>query len=319
MVVSIYRSHAVGAEAKRVFASTVAAVLVACAPAAPSDRSVPDVADATSSPMVATGDSSFAPVRGFSRPRALRHVRVLAGRIGPRAGGSRAYHRAVRYVEGRLQRYGWEAEVDRFRLPQGGRSANVIATSGSASGKTVVLGAHLDTVRRSPGANDNASGTAVLLELSRILAGTRFAPRLVLVAFGAEEEQPRGGHHYGSMRYARQLRAGRRPAARAMASIDMIGKRAPLIVGWTGTGKRTMVRALLRSAERADVRADDLVVGDVSDHVPFARVGVPAALLWTGFEPNHHEPTDVVSGVDPPALRNAGEVVLGAIRRLLRR
>ncbi len=104
-----------------------------------------------------------------------------------------------------------------------------------------------------------------------------------------------------------------------MASVDMVGKEAPLVVGWVGSGPRGVVGAALRSASRAGVGAEAEVLGDVSDHVPFARIGVPAALLWTGLEPNYHSPTDVVSNVDPAALRNAGDVVLGVVRALLRR
>ena len=245
-------------------------------------------------------------------------VRVLAGRIGPRPAGSGADRRAERFISRTFAAAGWDTEVDRFGLPHGGTSSNVIATWGPAGRRTVLIGAHRDTVEGAPGGNDNASGVGTILELARVLADTRLAPGVTLVAFGGEERQPDGTHHLGSERYAGQVVAGRRPPVLAMASVDMIGKNAPLIVGWLGDGDPRMVRVVLRSAEGAGVAAAAHDLGDVSDNGPFEMIGVPAALLWTGLEPAYHSPADVVSNVDIAALRRAGNVLIGVIRRLLR-
>jgi Peptidase family M28 len=58
-------------------------------------------------------------------------------------------------------------------------------------------------------------------------------------------------------------------------------------------------------------------LGDISDHGPFALAGMPAAFLWTGFEPNHHQPTDVVRNVAPRSLRRSGEALLELVDRVL--
>jgi hypothetical protein len=70
------------------------------------------------------------------------------------------------------------------------------------------------------------------------------------------------------------------------------------------------VAALLRAARTTGVAAREAVLPDWSDNGPFERAGVPAALLWTGNEPNHHRPTDVVRNVNRKALRAVGVLLL---------
>jgi Peptidase family M28 len=99
-----------------------------------------------------------------------------------------------------------------------------------------------------------------------------------------------------------------------MVSADMIGKPRAFIVGWIGIGPRAAVRAVVSAARRVDVAARAERLGDWSDNGPFERAGMPAAFLWTGFEPHHHEPTDRVGNVAPRALRRAGRLLVELIR-----
>jgi hypothetical protein len=243
----------------------------------------------------------------FFTAKAFDHVRALAGRIGPRPAGSSGYRRAIRYVQKEFRELGYRSRIVPFELPTGDTSWNVVSDWPSSEQQRILIGGHLDTVAGSPGANDNASGVAVTLELARVFAGTPEANRIRFVAFGAEEEQPAGGHHFGSAAYAKRERPS------AMVSVDMIGLDRSLIVGWMGIGKRRTVAALLRAARMTGVAAREKVLPDWSDNGPFERAGVPAALLWTGDEPNHHRPTDVVRNVDRKALRAAGTLLLGFV------
>ena len=245
----------------------------------------------------------------FSETGAHRHVEALAGGIGPRPAGSSAYRSATRYVLAELTDLGYRARRLPFRLPQGGRSWNVAASWPGSGAPNVLLGGHLDTVPDAPGGNDNASGVAVLLELARILAGTEETVGLRLVAFGAEERQPTSDHTVGSTDYARSLSRSVRDGIEAMVSVDMVGKDRPFIFGWLGQGSRGAAALLRRAADDANLPGRVRAVGDVSDHSPFARVGIPAALLWTGDELNHHQPSDTVRNVDPGSLTNSGRVL----------
>jgi hypothetical protein len=256
------------------------------------------------------------PAEAFSTEDAMGHVRRLAGGIGPRPAGSAAYRRAMQYVRTEFDGLGYDTSIQGFRLPQGGRSWNVVALPADQDEVHLLLGAHLDTVRGSPGGNDNASGVAVLLELARILAPAP-VPGLALVAFGAEEFQPVGGHHIGSAAYVHRMSPSERDALEVMVSADMVGKARPFIAahlrGTAVAGARELARAVRASGSRASVRT----LGDISDHGPFALAGMRAAFLWTGDEPNHHRPTDAVKNVAPRALRRSGEALLALIDRVL--
>jgi Peptidase family M28 len=256
------------------------------------------------------------PAESFSTDAALGHVRKLAGGIGPRPAGSAAYRRAMRYVRTEFEELGYDTSIQGFRLPQGGRSWNVVALPAGQGEVRLLLGSHLDTVGGSPGGNDNASGVAVLLELARILAPAPI-PGLALVAFGAEEFQPVGGHHIGSAAYVNRMSGAERDALELMISADMVGKARPFFAahlrGTPAGGARELARAARASGSRASVRT----LGDISDHGPFALAGMRAAFLWTGFEPNHHLPTDVVRNVVPRGLRRSGEALLELIDRVL--
>lgn len=250
----------------------------------------------------------------FSALRAMRHVRVLAGRIGPRPAGSAAYRRAVRYVLEELSGYGYETRRSVFAVSPNVKSSNVIGRWPGGGPHSVLIGAHLDTVRGSPGANDNGSGVGTMLELARYFAGRPQAPAVRFVAFGAEEYQPNGKHHIGSAAYVRRMDAAERSELEVMVSADMIGKARPFIVGWMGIGPRAGVRAVVSAARRVNVAAHRERLPDWSDNGPFERAGMPAAFLWTGFEPNHHEPTDRVGNVARRALRRAGRLLVELIR-----
>jgi Peptidase family M28 len=256
------------------------------------------------------------PAGEISGGRAFRHVRILAGRIGTRPARSPAYRRALRYVRRRLDALGYQATVMAFPMPGGGRSWNVIAEWPGAEA-SVLLGGHLDTVPGSPGGNDNASGVAVILELARVLAETEEALGVSLVAFGAEEQQPEGGHHIGSEALAESLDRAERDRLDTMISVDMIGKLHHYVVGRVDGTSRAAARSLAEAIRDQGYGARVAALGDISDHVPFARAGVPAALMWTGDEPNHHQPTDVVGNVARRALVRAGRVLVRLVTEAL--
>jgi hypothetical protein len=268
-------------------------------------------------PPRAPGRAVAAP-EAFSADAAYLHVRRLAGRIGPRPAGSAAYGRAARYVRGRFEALGYAIRRQGFPLPQGGRSWNLVARWPGDGEVRLLIGAHLDTVGGSPGGNDNASGVAVLLEVARILAEAGGPPRgLALVAFGAEEFQPGGIHHLGSDAYVDRMAPAERAALEMMVSADMIGKVRPFISASLQGTPRRAARVLARTARASGFRANVRALGDISDHGPFARAGMAAAFMWTGFEPNHHLPTDVVRNCRPRALVRAGTVLLRLVEERL--
>jgi Zn-dependent M28 family amino/carboxypeptidase len=149
-------------------------------------------------------------------------VRALAGDIGPRnvwAPGS--LDRAAAYIEARLAAGGRGVERQEYRV-RGQAVANLELKAASEGGEVVVVGAHYDTVRASPGANDNGSGVAILLQMARRLGGRRGERGLRFVAFVNEEPPFFQTADMGSLRYARRCRErGERVAA--MLSLETLG------------------------------------------------------------------------------------------------
>jgi len=177
-------------------------------------------------------------------------------------------------------------------LPNGSQSGNVWVGPIGTGGDVLLLGAHIDSIATSPGADDNGSGVVILLEVLRRLAEQPpLGVQVVVIAFGAEEYVPGFDHHYGSTTAAAEMEAlGTLPDF--MMSVDMVGMGETLrSTPYTG-GDRSFAADLVGLA--ADVGID-LVLhprGDISDHVPFARAGVPSVLLLRGDNPGYHTPAD---------------------------
>jgi len=153
-----------------------------------------------------------------------RHVSALAGGIGERnvwRPGSMAA--AVGYIRTAFEEAGYEVNIQSF--PSRGLSVNnleAVLPGHGAADEIIVVGAHFDSVAGSPGADDNASGVAALLELARLLAGTALPRSVRFVAFANEEAPFFYGDEMGSNRYAARAQAqGER--VEAMLSLETLG------------------------------------------------------------------------------------------------
>jgi hypothetical protein len=249
-----------------------------------------------------------APLGRFGATRAMVHVRRLAGPIGVRLRASPGEHRGQRYVKKRLRALGYRVFVQKFGV-DGATSRNVVAMWPGAKRYPVVIGAHIDTVAGSPGANDNASGVAVMLEVARLVAGRPEARWVKFVSFGAEEYGSDGRHHVGSQTFVDRLgRRGRRRLA-GMLSVDMVADGRPLIVGTAGIGPRVVSYSFLQKARRAAVKSVYRTTCDCSDNGPFELAGIPAAFIWSGSEPDYHSSSDLPANLSKRDLRRSGRAV----------
>jgi aminopeptidase YwaD len=261
----------------------------------------------------------------FDRDRALAHVRVLAGRIGPRLATGPAFREAAAYVQRQLVRAGYQVSRQRFGVPAGdswgvpvaaGTSANVVGRPPGfdPTSPYLVVGAHLDTVAVAPGAEDNASGVSVLLEVARLAQrkGTRLPT--VLVAFGAEEPRGPGDalHHFGSRAYVDRMSAAER--LRGMVSLDRVGVggRVPVC---TGPLSPPRVRdELLAVARRRGIPTGSCGVNTSSDHWSFEKAGHAVARLGSTPYAGYHSAGDVPSVVGGDQLGRVGRLIWGWLR-----
>ena len=257
----------------------------------------------------------------YDAARVDRHVRALAETIGPRSAGSAAERQAASYIADELKSIGLSTEIQPFQVIGGSGSywsANVVATKPGVNARygTIYIGAHYDSVPGSPGANDNASGTAVLLELARLLANRELKPRLVLIAFGAEEVGLRG-----SSAFVRQLAPLERETSLGMLNLDCVGYGTHQMVATSFGTDTALVDRVVAVATRLGLEIERGPYLGNSDHAPFANAGIPAAFVATRDAgklcgPNYHQPTDTSNTLDAVQMEHVGRIVLAAAEDL---
>ena len=278
--------------------------------------------------------------------RLTRDIAALASGIGAR---DRAHPdglaRAAAHVHAAFAAAGGTAFRQAFSVA-GATYENVIARFGPERGPLVVAGAHYDAVEGSPGADDNASGVAGLIELSRRF-GAAPPPVPVELAAYTLEESAFATDQMGSARHAQGLRAAGADV-RLMVSLEMLGYYAdapgtqqapdPRLLDVYGTaGNFVMVvgrpeDAAWTSRIESEMRrhggipvhainAPREVPGiDLSDHRNFWDAGFPAVMITdTAFyrNPNYHTPDDTPGTLDVRRMAGAVDAIEAALRAVM--
>lgn len=225
----------------------------------------------------------------------------------PRATNSqRATARA--YLADQLSMLGWSPQQHVFN-----NGINVYATIPATTGSEpeIIVGAHFDTVTGSPGANDNASGTAVVLAVARYLQDVpcRRAP-VTVVLFDLEETGLFGSRAFAGTKTPAQVRA--------VHTIDQ--------VAWDSDNDRTFELEQPTAALADEYRAAAVRVGVTvtttstggTDHVAFrergfAAVGLTEEYVGGDTSPHRHEATDTPSTVSMPYLELAAKLTADVI------
>ncbi len=260
----------------------------------------------------------------FSGQRALADIEYQLA-LGPRTPGSVAHSQTVDWLLRSLRAAGWEADVqDTEWLGQPVR--NVIAKRG-AERPWLILGAHYDSrlsadfdpdpaahAHPVPGANDGASGVAVLLELARVLP--RDLPGQVwLVFFDAEDNGYIPGWDWimGSRAFAQAL--DEHPEA--VIVLDMIGD-ADLQVYYEANSDETLRTEIWDTAAElgyADIFIPTVRHSMLDDHTPFIELGVPSVLLIDFDYPYWHTLEDTLDKVSAQSLQAVGDTMLAWMLR----
>ena len=161
-------------------------------------------------------------VRTVDPARLEAHVRKLSIEFSPRdIGHLENLDRAAVYIAGELTQAGGSVSEQGYRV-EGISYRNIIAQFGPDTAERIVVGAHYDVFEALPGADDNASGVAGLIELARLLGKQAPALRVELVAFSTEEPPYFGTTGMGSSVHA-VLLGKENVKVRAMLSLEMIG------------------------------------------------------------------------------------------------
>ncbi len=278
--------------------------------------------------------------------RLRRHVERLAGEIGERnVYRPQALHAAEDYIRDFWVMQGYELRAQEYTVG-GVHSANLEVTlqGHERPGEVILVGAHYDTVPGSPGADDNASGVAALLELSRLLQESKPRYSLRFVAFVNEEAPFFFTSQQGSMVYATAARS-RGDRIRLMVSLEMLGyyrdapgsQCYPPVFRWFYPDRGNFIALVSNLRTRREMRrlAAAFRAGSTfplehaatfswipgvawSDHLSFWRQGYRALMVTdTAFfrNPNYHAATDTPETLDYRRLAEVTAGLAGALER----
>ena len=195
------------------------------------------------------------------------------------------------------------------RVSHNGTSQNIVAKPPHGECRMYV-GAHYDSVAAAEGGNDNASGTATVIEIARSMAADGEFDDVCFTLFGSEEIGL-----FGSRAFAQSLDNRQREATVAMLNFDVVGAGARFLVG----GSPDIAELAARKAEEEGVT---LFVGNLpsnasSDHASFIEIGIPAIIFYRFGGPPIHTPADTASVVEAELLEETGKVGLATITDLL--
>jgi hypothetical protein len=297
-------------------------------------------------PLPADGRKALADLPPVFSQQALRdHVEFFASPdLKGRGLGSPGLDKAAQYVADRFKAFGLTPGGDggtyfqRFTAPkgEGGRPAEAANVVGILPGsndafkdQSAVLGAHLDHLgtgwpdvhagdegKVHPGADDNASGVAVLLELARVLAAGERPPRsVVFVAFTGEEAGRLGSQYY----VAHPVR----PIANmeGMINLDTVGRLGAQKITALGTGTATEWQHIFRGASFVTGVESRSVPESIesSDQVSFTEQNVPAVQIFTAAHADYHRPSDTADKIDVAGLAKVAAFVREGIAYLAER
>ena len=258
------------------------------------------------------------------------HVNALAVDIGPRTPlNSDSLVRAANYIRSVFEEAGLSVREQDYRYYDQ-RVANVLATAAKAAGASAyyVVGAHYDTVLTTPGADDNASAVAVMLELAKRMQQVGLTAPVLFAAFTLEEPPAYLTGHQGSRIFVRRCQ---RSGDRVLGAIilEMVGYTAnrqnyPYLPRWPGypaegnfigiVGNwrslrfgRSILRGFRKNqdlpTESLFVPLDGWILPEtrMSDHASFWDARLPALMVTdTAFfrNPNYHLPSDTIDTLD---------------------
>jgi hypothetical protein len=272
----------------------------------------------------------------FDAARAFRDLEALV-RIGPRPAGSAGAAETRALIRDRLRQAGWVVEAHDFTVarPHGAPVAmtNLIARRGSIGAPRTLVVTHYDT-KNIPGiafvgANDGASGVAVLLELARTLASDEPPLPVELVFFDGEEAFGQNitadDGLYGSKALAeRMANDGSLAQVRAVVEVDMVGDR-DLNLALDMRSSPTLIQSFESAAAQLGLPPPfdpQQAMGVIDDHSSFQDRGVEEVLALIDFQygsrvspgPRWHTAGDTLEAVSADSLSSVGRTLTAALR-----
>jgi|GEM_PF-4442409 len=219
----------------------------------------------------------------------------------------------------------YQAVTNSLSLSTGDNVIGFIPSSDRTCQQSIIIGAHYDHLGKSfsgqiyRGANDNASGTSVVMEIARVLSKTILlsSVHIIFIAFTGEEQGL-----YGSKQYSNEPLYPLNHAL-AMFNLDMVGTGTGSWEMGTNFNKQEPSRQVLKEAlriKKLKIKEADWMMKPVSDHYPFYQKGIPVMCLLKENPTNlggYHNFKDTIESIDPKNLNECGSFCLLTILSLL--
>ena len=254
----------------------------------------------------------------FDRKRAYQDV-LAQVELGPRITGTEGKWKCAEYIAEQLRRAGWSIEFQNFTY-RGTQARHVIGRANIGKGPIIILGAHYDTRRLAdrdpahprdlvPGANDGASGVAVLLELARVINVDKVHHEIWLAFFDAEDNGQIDGWDWivGSTYMANNLSV----QPQAMILVDMVGdtEQEFYFEGNSDPSLSQKVWAIATQLGYGDYFIPRMKYSMTDDHIPFVQRGIPSIDIIDFDYPYWHTIADTADKVSPVSLERVGQTL----------
>jgi Zn-dependent M28 family amino/carboxypeptidase len=196
------------------------------------------------------------------------------------------------YIQAELSKLGYEVELQSFQA----NANNILVTKKAPLETILVIGAHYDAVKGSPGADDNASGTAGVLALAKMLKAKTTRHTISLQFYAGEEQGLKGSQYY--------CEHPKWPINKHlfMLNLDMIGYAQ---TKGLATPKPPVDEVLLDLFKKYPfAKSITFRSGPGSDHESFAAYKIPIVFLHTGLHGNYHQKSDTVDKLNYAGMVN---------------
>ena len=277
--------------------------------------------------LLQAADLPSSVLESLTSDKVFAHIAELASdSYQGREAGTPGADKAAEYIEGKLKEWNLAPAGVRNMYFQpfsgeGKAMKNVLAwipgSHAALKNEYVLIGAHYDHIgamrdgedKVNNGADDNASGTAVILEIARALGTMKEKPlRSILFGWWSGEEKGLLGSKFYVESPTVNLRA-----VVACLNLDMVGRNAEDTIDIEGTGCSPDLRALFdRVNSRKIFKSINYGVKEVkndTDHFHFFKAGIPAVEFFSGYHADYHKPGDESEKITKPKLEKVARFV----------
>jgi aminopeptidase N len=258
----------------------------------------------------------------IDRNNIFSHIKYLSDELKTRHPGSKELNEAANYIKSNFEKYGLvpffgKSYFEEFKNAIGNTTYTFVNVCGSIKGKEdkyIVLSAHYDHLLPYngilyPGANDNASGVSVLLELARYFSNKDMRYGLIFCAFSSEEYNRAGSRFFVENYDTKKIISN--------INIDSIGRMDDRNIRVIFSKSSIWDLVLKNASKITSINYIDVNIPlDSSDNVSFMEKNIPSIQIFDGGNEDYHKPSDTYEKINYDGILLSGDFVIEVIREI---